>query len=71
MQTAYPARFPEALRLRVPAGMPAAVQAAAKRHHTSPPEWIRQAILRGLSAEGLRLGDGGAIERVEPEANAR
>jgi hypothetical protein len=70
MQAAYAVRFPEALRLRAPAGMNAAVEAAARRHHTSGPEWIRQALLRSLQAEGLRLSDGGEIERVEPQAKA-
>jgi hypothetical protein len=67
MQAAYAVRFPEALRLRAPAGMNAAVEAAARRRHTSGPEWIRQAILRSLEVEGLRLGDGGEIKRIEPE----
>ena len=51
-------RFPEALRLRVPRGLPAAVATAARRHHTSAPEWVRQTLLRSLEAEGVRLRDG-------------
>jgi hypothetical protein len=47
--------FPDSLRLRVPRGLPAAVQQAAKRHHTTPAEWARQTLLRGLEAEGLQL----------------
>ena len=65
MQGAYTIRFPEALRLRVPRGMPAAVEAAARKHHTSSPEWVRQLLLRGLAAEGLRLRDG-RVEEAEP-----
>ena len=51
-------RFPERLRLRTPAGLHAAVEAAARQRHTSPSEWARQAILRSLEAEGLCLKDG-------------
>jgi hypothetical protein len=71
MQPEYAVRLPEALRLRVPAGLPRAVQAAARRHHTTGAEWVRQALLRSLQAEGLFLRDGGEIERVEPEVRAR
>jgi hypothetical protein len=50
--------FPDSLRLRVPRGLPSAVQQAAKQHHTTPAEWARQALLRGLEADGVRLSDG-------------
>jgi len=55
-------RFPQAVRVRVPEGMPAAIQAAARKHHTSPPEWVRQLLLRGLEAEGLSLRADGQLE---------
>ena len=58
-------RLPEALRLRVPMGLNAAVQTAARRHHSTGAEWVRQALLRSLQAEGLYLRDGGEIERIE------
>jgi hypothetical protein len=58
--------FPEMLRARVPAGLTAAVAAAARRHHTSAPEWVRQVILRCLAAEGVRLRDG-EIEVTEAQ----
>lgn len=57
-------RFPESLRLRVPRGLPAAVAAAARRHHTSAPEWVRQTLLRSLAADGVRLRDG-EVEMTE------
>jgi hypothetical protein len=47
--------FPDSLRFRVPRGMPAAVQQAAKQKHTTAAEWARQALLRGLAAEGVPL----------------
>jgi hypothetical protein len=53
--------FPDSLRLRVPRGLTAAVQIAAKQRHTTPAEWARQALLRGLVADGVQLA-------VEPPA---
>ena len=55
-------RFPDRMRLRVPAGLPAAVETAARQRHTSPSEWARQAILRGLEADGVHLLPNGKIE---------
>jgi hypothetical protein len=55
-------RFPEALRLRVPRGFPAAVAKAANRRHTTPAEWVRQMLLRSLEADGVHLGDCGEVE---------
>ena len=49
--------FPDSMRLRVPRGLPAAVQLAAKQRYTTPAEWMRQAILRSLEAEGVQLSD--------------
>jgi hypothetical protein len=51
-------RFPDRMRLRAPKGLPAAIEIAARRHHTSPSEWARQTLIRGLEAEGLELVDG-------------
>ena len=55
-------RFPEALRLRCPRGLPAAVEAVARKHHTSGPEWVRQTLLRAVEAEGVCLRRDGQIE---------
>jgi predicted transcriptional regulator len=54
--------FPDCLRLRVPRGLPAALQQAARQRHTTPSEWARQALLRGLEAEGVQLSDLQAAE---------
>ena len=48
-------RYPEELRLRLPRGMPEALSLAAGQHHTTPTEWARQALLRGLQAEGVSI----------------
>jgi hypothetical protein len=53
-------RYPEELRLRLPRGMPEALSLAAGQHLTTPTEWARQALLRSLQAEGIRICDGKA-----------
>ena len=62
--TDTPARFPERFRLRTPRGLAAAIEFAAGRHHQTPAEFARQALLRALEQDGVRLRDG----RVLPEA---
>jgi hypothetical protein len=51
-------RYPAALRLRLPRGMPEALSLAAGRYHTTPNEWVRQVLLRGLAADGVSIQDG-------------
>jgi hypothetical protein len=59
VQTATAApRFDAMLKVRVPAGMPAAVAQAARRRHQSSSEYIRQLVLDRLMAEGVSLADG-------------
>jgi hypothetical protein len=48
--------YPEKMRLRLPRGMPEALALAAGQHHTTPSEWVRQTLLRGLQADGRRHG---------------
>jgi hypothetical protein len=57
-------RFPQRLALRVPEGMPEAVEAAARQRHTNPSEWTRQAVLRALEADGVRLGADGRVQQT-------
>jgi hypothetical protein len=59
-------RFPEKLRLRTPRGLSAALEQAAGRNHTSPSEWARQTLLRGLAAEGVSLRDGTVTPSAQP-----
>jgi hypothetical protein len=61
-------RFADALRVRVPAGLPDAIEIAARRRHTTSSEWLRQALLRNLENEGLFLRESGRIEQLEPTA---
>jgi hypothetical protein len=63
-------RYPEALRLRLPGGMPEALSLAAGRYHTTPNEWVRQALLRSLQAEGIRICDGMASVSEQRAASA-
>lgn len=53
-------RFPARIGLRVPRGLPEALEAAARQRFTTPAEWARQTLLRGLTADGVR---------IEPEGN--
>ena len=57
-------RYPDRLRLRAPLGLLDAIEVAAERRHTSSAEWARQALLRCLEADGVKLRDG----RVETRA---
>ena len=51
-------RFPEDLRVKAPRGARAAIAAAAELKHTSNAEYLRQALLRCLEADGVRLRRG-------------
>src|SRR5262245_37493585 len=55
-------RLPQKLGCRVPRGLPAAGDAAAKRRHQSPSEWVRQALLCVLEQDGVRLCDGRVLD---------
>ena len=57
MQSASTVHYPDKLRLRVPRGLPDALRLAAKQRHTTPAEWARQTLLRGLAQEGVPLLD--------------
>jgi len=56
--------FPENFRLRTPRGLRTALEVVAKQRHTTPSEWARQALLRALETEGVRLPQGGEPERA-------
>jgi hypothetical protein len=61
-----PVRYPERFRLRTPRGLSAAIELSAGRHHQTPAEFARQALLRALEQNGVRLCNG----RVLSEARA-
>ena len=54
-------RFPEDLRVKAPRGARAAIAAAAQIKHTSYAEYVRQALLRSLEADGVKIRRG-AVE---------
>ena len=54
-------RFPEDLRVKAPRGARAAIAAAAQIKHTSYAEYVRQAVLRSLEADGVKIRRG-AVE---------
>lgn len=51
-------RFPEDLRVKAPRGARAAITAAAQIKNTTNAEYVRQALLRCLEADGVRLRRG-------------
>jgi hypothetical protein len=51
-------RFPEDLRVKAPRGARAAIAAAAQLKHTSHSEYVRQALLRVLASDGVKLWRG-------------
>jgi hypothetical protein len=55
MSDQRPVRFPAFLRVRAPAELPTALQVAATRKFTTPSEYVRQAILSRLKADGLDI----------------
>jgi hypothetical protein len=64
VQTATTAlRFDAMLKVRVPAGMPAAVARVARRRHQTSSEYIRQLVLDRLSQEGVELGADASPDR--------
>jgi hypothetical protein len=48
----------EDLRVKAPRGARAAIAAAAQLKHTTHSEYVRQALLRCLEADGVRLRRG-------------
>jgi hypothetical protein len=64
-------RFPQRLAFRAPAGLPQAIEAAARQRHTNPSEWTRQAVLRALEADGVRLSTDSRVSRPSPVQSAR
>ena len=71
MQSASTVHYPDKLRLRVPRGLPDALRLAAKQRHTTPSEWARQAILRGLEAQGVQLSTLEAATEQQSESRGR
>jgi hypothetical protein len=51
-------RFPEDLRVKAPRGAGNAIEIAASKCNTTKSEWIRQALLKGLEADGITIRRG-------------
>ena len=58
--------FPETLKLCAPIGLSEAIKQAARRRNTTAGEYVRQALLQTMRAEGLILRDGKVVA-LEPE----
>jgi metal-responsive CopG/Arc/MetJ family transcriptional regulator len=54
-------RFPEELRVKAPRGACQAIDLVAERKHTSRSEYVRQAVLTRLEADGVRLQRGQVV----------
>jgi hypothetical protein len=54
-------RYPRRMTLRVPVGLPDALEAAARLQLTSPAEYCRRALIRALRADGVRVDADGTI----------
>ena len=53
MSEGRPTRFPSYLRIRAPEKLPDAVVAAADKKFTTASEYVRQAIIKELKADGF------------------
>jgi hypothetical protein len=53
MSEGRPMRFPSYLRIRAPEKLPDAVAAAADKKFTTASEYVRQAIIKELKADGF------------------
>ena len=54
--------LPAKMRVRVPRGLPAAVQAAASREFTTPSDFVRRAIVEAVRTAGIELSADGKVE---------
>jgi hypothetical protein len=54
-------RYPQTIRARVPAGLPQAIEIAARAQLTSPAEYCRRALLAALGSDGVNLDGNGRI----------
>jgi hypothetical protein len=54
------------IRARVPAGLPQAIEIAARAQFTNPAEYLRRAVVRALQADGVHLDAEGRIKVPAP-----
>ena len=62
-------RFQQRLVVRVPAGLPAAVEIAARLRLTTPAEFARRALLDACQIAGVSLGADGRIATQTPNTH--
>ena len=55
-------RFPNRLFVRTPAGLSAAIEAAARRHFMTASEYTRRCLLLAIKKDGIRLGMDGQVD---------
>jgi hypothetical protein len=72
MQTHAPqaqSRFPTLVRFRAPAGFMEAIDAAARQHHQTASDYMRQLLVREMKRAGVTLRNGkvGLSDQVEAQ----
>jgi hypothetical protein len=67
MAQTHNAPFPATLKLRVPAGLPSAVQAAARLQLMRPSEYLRRALFQQLRADGLDISPDGRVAPTQKD----
>jgi hypothetical protein len=61
-------RYPSIVRFRAPAKFMQALDAAARRRHQTPSDYVRQHLVAQLRKDGVRLRADGSIEIDEGAA---
>jgi hypothetical protein len=51
-------RFPDLVRFRAPAGFMSAIDAAARQHHQTASDYMRQLLVREMRRAGVTLRNG-------------
>jgi hypothetical protein len=59
---AQTSRFPNRLFVRTPAGLSAAIEAAARMHFMTASEYTRRCLLSAIKKDGIRLGLDGTVD---------
>jgi hypothetical protein len=64
-------RFPSLVRFRAPAGFMEAIDTAARQHHQTASDFMRQLLVREMRRAGVTLRDGKVGLSAQPEARAQ
>jgi hypothetical protein len=59
------------VRFRAPAGFMEAIDAAARQHHQTASDYMRQLIVREMKRAGVHLNTDGRVEHLDAGATTR